>query len=67
MHLNSYALSTAGLLMDSGSVTGGTKRSAKAVVRAGVVGAGGLEPPPSSVSAKTRASAFSRYVWFIGS
>src|SRR5215213_3719458 len=42
--------------LDSGSVTDGDKGSEKDLVRTGVVGAGGVEPPSSSVSDPTRIS-----------
>src|SRR5687768_8649993 len=45
---------TAGLLMDSGSVPGGDEWVRKGRGQSGLVGAGGVELPPSSVSAPTR-------------
>src|SRR4030095_17078866 len=45
---------TAGLLMNSGSVPGGDEWVRKGRGQSGLVGAGGVEPPPSSVSAPTR-------------
>jgi hypothetical protein len=51
VQLCSNALSRSGApLLDTGPLMSGTSRCAKALVRAFAVGAGGVEPPSSSVS-----------------
>jgi hypothetical protein len=48
------ALATIGYLAVPVPPIGGAKRSAEALLTQGVVGAGGVEPPTPSVSAKSR-------------